>query len=231
MSLKLKVLGLGLLAVMAVGAFAVVNASATSTGHFTSHLPAGHDQHLIIKGTESRESGTHALLFNEIDANTKTVGTGITCTHAHYHGTLEGAAATTTTSVQVRPEYTKCLTVGGVDNEVTVDVPSSCGTNVFEFTPGVNGTVHVRCAITITHPNCDITVPVQTTSGVTYDTLLEAGLPHQITLTVNVQHITGHFEGGLCVFLGTTHKFEMTGSVTVWGENTAGGRVGITHKP
>jgi hypothetical protein len=230
MSLKLKILGLGLLAAIGTSAFAVVNASALSTGHFTSHLPAGHDQHLIIKGTESRKAGqgNHALEFNEINTNTETTGgTGIICTHVDYHGTLEGAAATTTTSVKVRPNYTECSTKGSSEHNVIVDVPAGCGTNVFDFTPGGNGTVHVNCAITITHPACRIVIPTQTLSGITYTPVVEG--KSALTLDVAVHNITGHYESGFCVFVGTNHLFEMTGTVTVWGEDTPGNRVGITH--
>jgi len=228
MSIKLKALGLGLLAVLAMGAIAVMNASAETSGHFVAEPP---EDHLILKGTESRKSGTHALSFYEINPlNTKTVENAvpIQCTHVDYHGTLEASAATTNTAVRLRPNYTECSTKAEAPHNVTVHVPTACGTNVFEFTPGGNGTVHVNCTITITHPNCGITIPPQTVAGVTYNTIEDGG-KHALTAVVNVSHIKGEFHENLCVFLGTTHWFEMVGSVTVWGENTAGGRVNITH--
>jgi len=231
MSIKLKILGLGVLAVMATSAFAAVNASAISSGHFTAE-PVGED-HVIVKGTESNVSGTHNLSFYETNANGETTGGApIKCTHVEYHGTLSGAAATTTTAIQVRPNYKECSTNAVAPHNVTVDVPAGCGTGVFEFTPRSAGhaTVHVKCAITITHPNCTIVVPVQTPTGggVTYTTTTESN-KHAITLNSTVTGIHGQFEGGICVFLGTNHVFEMIGSVTVWGENTLGGRVGVTH--
>lgn len=231
MSLKLKILGLSLLAVMATSAFAVVNASATSDGHFVAEPPAG-DHHVIVRGAET--VGTpHRLHFNEISDTSghPTTGSSITCTHAKYHGTLTGAASTTTQAVQVRPEYIGCSTNGEPPHNVVVDVPAGCGTNVFEFTSGGSGTVHVNCTITITHPNCEITIPsgsINTLSGISYTTVTEQG-KHALTMHVNVKTITGTYHGGLCVFLGTTHYFEMVGSVTVWGEDTVGNRVGITH--
>ena len=226
MSIKLKALGLGLLAVMAMGAFAAVNASALSNGHFVAEPPT---DHLIIAGTET--VGTpHRLHFNEIENKVghPTTGNSITCTHASYHGTLEGAAATTTSAVRVRPEYKECSTNGEPPHNVIVDVPPACGTNVFEFTPGGNGTVHVNCTITITHPNCEITVDPQTTSGVTYTTTFENN-KHKLTLHINAKTIVGTYHGGICIFLGTTHYFEMTGSVTVAGQDTEGKTVPITH--
>lgn len=237
MSIKLKVLGLGLLAVMATSAFAVVNASATSNGHFTAEPT---EDHITIRGVETVNT-LHRLKFYEIKDEvghpTSNPNNWIECTHASYHGTLEGAAATTTTSVKVRPHYTQCRTAAEANgtHDVEIHVPSTCGTNVFEFTSGGTGTVHLNCTITITHPNCDIrvtsgalTASNRNMPGVTYTTTVENS-KHALTMNVNVKTIHGEFHNGLCVFLGTDHLFEMVGSVTVWGENTDGSRAGITH--
>ncbi|HYP56015.1 MAG TPA: hypothetical protein VEQ41_06920, partial [Solirubrobacterales bacterium] len=61
MSLKLKVLGLGILAVMATSAFAAMNASATTpiNSHFVATPPT---DFLKIEGTESFP-GSHNLTF------------------------------------------------------------------------------------------------------------------------------------------------------------------------
>lgn len=222
MSLKLKILGLGLLAVMATTAFAAVNASATVNGHFTSEAT---EHHLIVKGTDAFGS-PHQLVFREGN------NTGISCTHSTYHGTLSGPAATTTQSIEVRPEYKNCATEGGAWGSIPVHVPAACGTNVFKFTsrtPPGHGTVHVECTITITHPNCTITVPSgQTpTGGITYETDMRNN-KHSITANVTVEGIKGEFHGGACIFLGTNHTFTMKGSSTFWGENTAGEAVGVT---
>lgn len=239
MSLKLKVLGLGLLAVMATSAFAV-SSSATTGGHFVS------DSHfLTLTGTETYNpkdpsSTPHNLSFFRVDASGQTVaGSPIKCTHVAYHGeTLEGSAATTTTKVRVRPDYTgsnNCSTGAVAEpHDVTVHVPTSCETNVFEFTSGNTGTVSVNCDITITHPNCTIKIPNIAENkhlhGITYDTDTDAiSKKHIITVTADVTKIRGYFEGGLCVFLGTSHTFEMVGSATVSGENAIGEPVNITH--
>lgn len=224
MSLKFKILGLGLLAVMATSAFAAVNASALTTGHFTAE-PAVGDHHVIVKGTDAYKTA-HQLVFKEVGA-----AEGISCTDSEYHGTLSGAAATTTQAIQVRPTYKNCATESGAWGSVAVHVPAACGTNVFEFTSRSAGhaTVHVRCAIQVTHPNCTINIPAQTphSGGVTYTTTTEIN-KHAITLNSTVGGITANYEGGICIFLGTSHTYEMTGSATVWGEDTATNRVGIT---
>jgi hypothetical protein len=225
MSLKLKVLGLGLLAVMATSAFAAMNASAVTKGHFVADPP---DHTLKIKGTESFP-GNHNLTFQRT-VNGVASGSPIKCTHAEYHGELTGAEATTSEKIKVTPVYKNCATEGGVWGEVKVHHPETdaCKTNVYEFTSGNPGTIHIRCTVTVTHPNCTMRIPEQTLSGATYNTVVENN-KHAITLGINVQGITGHFEGGACIFLGTSQIFHMTGSVTVWGENSAGSRVNVTY--
>jgi len=219
MSMKLKVLGLSLLAVLATSAFAVINASATPSGHFVADVA-----HVKVKGTES---GTHFLKFQRT-VNGEASGLPIECTHAHYHGTVP-LGVSTTNEVEITPEYTKCATQGGEWGEVNVHHEPSCGTNVYKFTSAESGkkaTVHVECVISVTHPNCTIKIPKQTLNGVTYDPVVEGG-KNAITMTVTISGITGHFENGLCVFLGTKQTFDMNGSATVWATDTETNRVGI----
>lgn len=228
MKIKLAVLVLTV-AVLAC-AFAATNALALTTGHFTAEVT---EQHTILKGTDATGTPHQVKLYeirNEVGHPTVSDILFEDCTHVLYHGTLTGAAATTSTSIQVRPTYGKCATPGdppGQHNAV-FHVPAACGTNVFEFTSGGTGTVHINCTITITRENCEITFGPQTASGVTYATTAESA-KHTLTVNVNIQTLTLSFHGGICVFLGTTHYFEMVGSMTMWGENTAGSRVGITH--
>jgi hypothetical protein len=222
MILKFKVLGLGILAISTIAA---TGASASTSGHFTADPT---DHHIIIKGTEAYP-GEHNLYFQQT-VNGQASGEPITCTHVGYHGTLSGVAATTTQSVSVRPVYKECSTNGWSPHNVTVDVPAACGTNVFEFrsrnpTPA---TVNLNCTITITHPECEMTVPAQPLNGIYYTTVIESN-KHAVTLHVDATNITVHYHGGLCIFLGTTHTFRLTGFATAWGESTAGARVNITH--
>lgn len=222
MSLKLKMLGLGVLAVMATSAFAAVNASAKVSGHFTSEV-----DHVVLKGEDSFGK-KHQLEFQEAGG-----GTPISCTDATYTGTLSEASATTTQEVEIQPEYKNCATTSGVWNEVTVEVQStaSCGKDAYKFTsatPNAHGTVHIQCHITIKHPNCTLTIAPQTPAGgITYTTSSESG-KHEITGDVTVTDITATRHQGICIFLGTTGSFNMNGTTTLWGQNSKAERINIT---
>jgi|SRR6187549_656112 len=217
MSIKLKALGLGLLAAMAMTAVGVLNASASITGHFTHTATGGHG---LVVGTES---GTHRVKFS-VDG-----GTPIECEEASYHGTVSAA---TVTAVRVTPTYGKCKTEGGAAGSVVVDT-NEChfvfhsNTKASGSNPTGHATVTVECTskgpIVVTHPNCEITIPSQSLSGVTYT-------PNgsEITLDSTVGGITSHYHGGICVFLGTTHTGTMTGSATVKGTNTDGSAASIS---
>lgn len=212
---KMRALGLGLLAAMALSIVGVVSAGADTGGHFTSDVSSTN-----ITGIES---GAHKLAFSkEGDANK------ITCVNAHYKGHVSG---TTAESIQVEPTYSTCTTTS---SEAHFEIhEEGCK---FRFTIGKVGqthhTVHVEgCTdaggFRITHPNCTMRVPPQTVTGVVYNTTVENG-KHSITVESTVQNITTHYEGGICIFLGTTHESEMSGSVTVQGFDTDGNQVNIT---
>ena len=217
MSIKLKALGLGLLAAMAMGAVAVLNASATTTGHFGNTATGGH---ALVVGTES---GTHRLKFS-IDG-----GTPIECEEASYHGTVASAAVN---SVRVTPTYGKCKTEGGSAGSVVVDT-NEChfvfhsNTKASGSKPSGHATVTVECTdkgpLVITHPNCEIRIPSQSLTGVTYT-------PNgsEITLDATVGGVAAQYESGICVFLGTSHTGAMNGSVTVKGTNTDGSAASIS---
>lgn len=223
MSLKLKVLGLGLLAVMATSAFAVANAGATLGGHFTNDAANGH---AVVTGTEITGSAHQLAFVREGGA----AADEITCHNASYTGTVN---ALTVQSVTITPAWSNCTT-GTEGTGTAFEVHE--GDCVLTFTSGKTGeanhTVDVVCGksagFTITHPSCHITVPPQTTRGVTYTTTVESN-KHAITLNVAVKGITSYYESGICVFLGTTQKSEMKGSVTIKATNTTGEAVNITE--
>jgi hypothetical protein len=225
---KLRILGAGVLAVVAVGAVAAGGASAVTpaNSHFTTEAP---EHHVILKGTETFPGNHNLSLQRTVGGQAS--GEPWKCTHVGYHGTLSGVAVTTTQSISLRPDYTglnNCSTGAIPPHNMVIHVPTGCGTDVLQFTSGNPGTMHLLCPITITHPNCEMRVPAQTKSGVTYTTVVE-GNRHALTLDINFQSTTVHFESGFCVFLGTVQTFHTVGSITLWGEDTLGNRVGITH--
>ncbi len=219
MSLKLKALGLGLLAIVATSAFAVVNAGASTGGHFVSDVA-----HTTIVGTES---GNHRLHFTP-DGTNEQIG----CNSASYSGTTVNL---TETQIEVTPSYSGCTTTS---NGAAVTVThNECKYRFTVAVGGTNGTADLNCpankAIEIHHPNCTITVadedssgPVnQNLPGIHYTTTVET--KHAITLHVNVTFKT-QYHGGICIFLGTNQFGELKGSVTVKGTDTAGNQVNIT---
>lgn len=218
MSMKLKALGLAVLAVTAVGAFAVVNASAKIAGHFTTTT-----HHTIIKGTENGPN--HDLRFIGED------GSFITCTHASYEGAIP-SPTTTTQSVEVTPTYKECSTSGTAPHNISVH-HNGCKYRFDSAANAKHATVWVVCPagskIKITHPNCEISVPAQQLSGVTYTAETRPSNKKGITIDVTVAGISAQYHNGLCVFLGTNHTFTMEGSATVWGVNTANEEVSIEH--
>jgi hypothetical protein len=229
MSIKLKALGLGLIAMLAMGAFSVMNAGATSSGHFTvgSHST-------IIKG----EEGDHELHFRpENGTDNERIG----CDVANYtgeHNTPVGKD-TTTTELTITPAWSECYTTGSPTSKFQVDEGDCDLLFTSRALPEANdATVHVKCVtspgILITHGStCTIRVPPQTVggaagNGVTYTTKTEANGTHWITLDVKVK-VTSHYEAGFCVLLGTGHTSTMEGSVTVKGfDKATGNQVSIT---
>jgi hypothetical protein len=220
MSLKLKVLCTGLLAVMATSAFAV-NAGATIGGHFTNDAPNGH---ATIIATET--TGTlHTLHFLKEGGSAEE---SITCHNAIYTGTIN---ALTVQSMTVTPLWADCTT-GSQGTAFDID-ENGC---TLTFTSGKTGQTHhtvgYQCpagkAIEITHPNCTIRVPPQTVSGITYTTTIEA-TKHALTMDVTAKGMTSHYEAGICIFLGTSQKMELKGSVTIKAADTNGNPVNLTE--
>lgn len=213
MSIKLKALGLGLLALLATSAFSVMNASATISGHFTHDAADGH---ATIIGTETKPN--HQLLLSIDGGNT------IECTQASYHGTV---TSNTVQELTITPSYGECITTGGeTPHNVTVTMN---GCDYVFYSPGSgHGTVTVNCptgkAIEIHHPNCTVTVGTQhaLTGGLVYHTDGKG-----LTATVTVGNIAAQYHGGICIFLGTNHTGTMNGNVTIKGQDTLGNEVTV----
>lgn len=222
MGTKIKALGLGVLATLAIGAMASIDASATVTGHFTHDAVGGH---AILTGTEG--PANHRVKFS-IDN-----GTHFECDATHYHGTVSTATFTT---FQLTPTYSGCHTEGGVPGSITIDA-NNChlkfysNTGASTPTPTEHATFDYLCpagtGVVITHPNCTIKMPTQPLKGITYTTVTENS-KHALTVDMTVQGKTVHYESGICVFLGTTHTGATTGSFTLKALNTPAEQVSLT---
>lgn len=237
MRFRLKALGLSVLAITAFAAYTVVNASATTTGHFESDV-----EHASVVGTESHHT-SHFLRFQRTEPTGTFTGDPIVCTNANYSGTVIGK---TQTVLEITPSYSTCsTTIENPEHDEVKVTMNGCkytffsNSNASTHNPTAHGTVAIDCeigkAIEVHHPNCTMTVkaqtpssnPVRLTGGVTYTTTLENN-KHALTVNVTVGHIASEFHGGICIFLGTNKLFDMNGSVTVKGTNTAGDQVNIT---
>jgi hypothetical protein len=229
MNLRIKALGLGLLAVMATSAFAAMNAGASIGGHLTNDALNGH---VLVTGTASTGS-THGLMFVKEGSNPEAENS---CHMASYTGTINAA---TVQSVTITPEWNNCTTgTTGAGDPFPVH-ENGC---VLTFTSGKTEQTHhtaaVVCpagkAIEITHLNCTIKIAPQTLGGggskggIVYTTTVENN-KHALTLDLTVKEITAHYEAGICVFLGTTQKSEVKGSITVRATSTESNVVNITE--
>jgi len=213
MSGKLKALGLALLAATAVSAIGAVSASADFGGHFEVE---GSGAFLI-----GSENATHNSRFS-FDG-----GTAIECANTSYEGRGGGTLAGFT----LAPEYPTCETAGTKTHNVTI-TPNGC-TYTFKSTSGTHATFWIICpagkVFEIHHPSCTIKIPAQEhLYGVSYTTLTENN-KHALTVDLTVSNITAHYEGGICVFLGTTHKGALNGSFTLKATDEADKPVHITH--
>jgi hypothetical protein len=206
MSRQLKVCGLGVIALLVASAVAVTSSGAETGGHFVSSSA----------GTTSivgSEGGTHAL--HSVSEGGE-AGQRIGCDNDSYTGALSGGTAT---QITIAPNWSRCYTTG--EPKTTFDIhEKECH---FLFTVGKNpeghNTAHITCpqgvlGIQITHQSCGIVIPPQTVNGISYR---NEGSPHEVTLTSTVKGITAHYHSGSCIFLGTVHKFEMNGSMTLKG--------------
>ncbi len=215
MSLKLKVLGLGLLATLAMSAVAVMNASATSSGHFISDAADGHT---IVNQSIEPES-PHGF-------NVSVEGGSIECDEANVQGT---ATTNTLTAVEGIMTLGKCHTTGSEPGTTVVHMNGCSGRGTSNSSG--TGTGHLLCpagkTVVVTHPNCTITVPPQSgVGGFTY-TNVNDGSKHTITVDVNLQYAV-QYHAGICIFTGTNHTATVSGSTIVKATNTQGEQVNIT---
>jgi hypothetical protein len=203
---KLKALGLGITALLAASAVVVTTSSAETGGHFVS----------VLSGTTSivgEEGGTHALHFVSEGGE---AGQRIGCDKDTYTGTLSGGTAS---EIKITPDWSICYTTGSPETKFEIDERGCYFLFRVAKNAGGHNTAQVACpqgvfGILFTHPNCGVVIPPQTVNGVSYK---NEGTPHEVTLTSTLKGITAHYHSGICVFLGTVHKWEMNGSVTLKG--------------
>lgn len=218
MTMKIKALGVGLLAVVATSALAVMNAGATVGGHFVIGA-----SHATILGYEE---ATHVLELAE-EGSTQP-DQRIYCTTANYSGTVTSA---TVEEITLTPKWSECHTTNHVQNFEVHENGCSIRLTVRPGGDVSHNTVHLICpagkSIEVTHPHCNITFAPQTASGVVYTRLTDV-VGDMITLESTVKGVESQYHGGVCVFLGTNHKSEITGSVTIEAVNAVGQSVNLT---
>lgn len=214
MSLKSRGLGLALLAALAVSAAGAVSAAAKVSGHFTSDAVGGHT---IVNQVSSLPSN-HGFVI-KIDETA-----AFECKEFSAFGT---AVSGTLTEVEGSTQANGCHTEGS--EVVTAIHTNECKGKAWSNATGAL-TGAMVCppgkSLEITHPNCTIVAPPQTTSGLTPTTIVKNN-KHAITVDVNIQY-TVHYEQGICIFLGTKHTASIIGSTEVWGQDTNGLPVNIT---
>lgn len=217
MGIKLKALGLGSLAAMAMGTFSVTTASAATGGHFLFS-----QAHATVVWKEVGLDATEVLVHG--------LEGGIVCDEGppHYTFFIGGG---TVNDLRFPPRNLACHTTG---NGTNISVAANECTYRFTIAAGTTDeteqTMDVACpagkAIVITHPNCTITVPPQSgLSGQTYTKIVDGG-QNAITVDSNVQFST-QFHGGICVFLGTAHTGTLKGSSVITAFDTELNRLGI----
>jgi hypothetical protein len=216
MSLKLKGLSLGLLAAIAMSAVVVMNASASVSGHFTNDAVGGH---AIVNQTSSAGS-SHQFKF-QIGKTSPLVCNSFTAT-----GTVSLA---TVTQVEGTTDFSGCRTEDGEANSLEIHENGCSGRGTSNASGAITSDLvcPIGKGIIVTHPNCTISIPAQNNiSGFTATQITVEG-KHAITLDANVQY-TVHYEGGICVFLGTNQTMFITGSTVIRGKNTEGSYINIT---
>lgn len=215
MSLKLRGLGLAVLGTLAISAFGVVNASASVSGHFVHDAPDGH----AMVNQTSTSGSTHQFVI-KIDETAP-----IQCKQFSAFGTV---TSPTVTQVQGTTTITGCRTEGS-ETDMLIHTNGCTGTGFSNSTGAVTGGLDCPAgkAMVVTHPNCTINVPPQANvTGFTPTTVTTSG-KHAITLDVNIKY-TVHYEGGICIFLGTSHTAFITGSTIIQGTDTNSQPINIT---
>jgi hypothetical protein len=203
---NLKMMGMSLMAILAMSAIAAAGASAQSQMFHSDGSP-----------TTLKSDALNAQVFSspagEVKCNT------VTLDEASFTGE-------TLTTITAQPTYTNCKAF--IPGEVAASVDfSECdykftsdGPTHLECEGG--GSVHIR--VTAFNLNC-FDVEPQEVSGVTYTNGEKEGVS-DITLDANVTGLK-YVEKGVCGSGETTENATYTGEVTVTGFNEGGGKTSI----
>lgn len=219
MTRTLKVIGLGLVAPLAISAaLAAPSASASETNHTGGHFALQSGVSAALHGHGG--PGT----FHQVKLHK--FGQTVECTET-YSGSI---TASKVSSISITPHYTDCA------NGVIFHV-NDC-TYTFQVRQTNASTKHspmsIVCPITnrivITGPNCTTTIGSQTITAAVVYTRVNVGGIHQITADITATGIK-YEKHGLCEFLspfgtGPHSGAEMTGNMLLKGTN--GAPVGIT---
>jgi hypothetical protein len=217
MSLKLKALSLGLLAAVAIAAFAGVTASANNReGHFVTTGTG-------ISIIRTTQGGPHTLEF-EIHNFLP----GMICDK---HGSEVQNEKETENELILFLEFADCYTTNNPGQKFPITA-KNCPIWLFAAkgtTPMTEQTVKFDCIIPIEihHPLCTIKIPAQDNlTGVTYTPILING-KHAITLDANIKY-NAQFEAGVCTMMGTNQTGTLKGSLTIEAFNLAGEQANLT---
>lgn len=221
----LKALGLALMAVLALGAFAAGSASAAGE-RFHSE-----SETTILTGTD------------EADHVFSASGFSVTCTDATFRGTSKGEGGTTTTkTLSVHPTYTGCTSSLGA---APVDT-NGCN-YVFGSEPNAGGhlPIQISCTSTntikVTAPGCTLSFGNQTVANGATVTNTGAGTTRDVTVTATATATFSKSGFGCFVIGGNTGTYNGPTVVSGFKDNgtsgdlhtdsatyTEGAQVGIT---
>ena len=194
MSRNLKVLGLALVAAMALSAVVASAASAQAFNFKSEASPT------TLTG---KRHGTNKEIF-ETDGGT------VTCNEAIYHGQTN---VTATSDINITPTYSNCTAFGFVSVPIDTEGCSYTFTTLTKEGSNFEGAMHILCpggkSMRVTAPGCEVTIGEQTPTGgkITF-TNLGSGATREITVDVALTgtHYIEDEIAGLpnCTSAGTT---------------------------
>lgn len=224
MSLKLKALGLALVAALAMSAIAVFSASAETGGHFTSEV-----EHTILEG----EDTGFGFAYSDPAA-----AIGFNCEQLKFLGTMVDDTAV---EALLAPTFVNCKSAKAKSVKVNTNGCNFLLTIRKVEPDKKDNTVHLICpgasTLEVTlegeFGNCLITIKAQTPAGgIAYKTDGAAGVGHDLRMSTTLSGIHAVYHGGIAKCGVQDHKTFETAAIaaetTLRGYNTEDVLVGIT---